>query len=220
MQGILITAPGVFEYRKDLQVPVPKKDEVRIKVLAAGICGTDVHIVRGDESLINYITTPLVLGHEFCGEIDSCGENVTGFKQGDYVSAEMHEVCYTCRACKDNKLHACENTKIHGLHLDGSFADFTIVPAKNVVKLPKSIPIKVAAIMDALGNAVHAVCKTNVRDRIVSIIGFGPIGAMACEVALFSQASHLYVVDINEKALERAAQWDRTKRANGQGYNS
>lgn len=207
MQGIVITGPGKFEYQTGLPVPVPGPGEVRLKVLAAGICGTDIHIARGDESLMSLISPPMILGHEFCGEVDAFGKDVNGFKVGEYVSAEMHEVCYKCRACRDKKYHACEGTKIHGLQLNGAFADFVVVSATNVVKLPASIPVKVAAVMDALGNAVHTVCKTDTRDRDVAIIGYGPIGAMAAEVAIFGNTAHLYIIDINKRALERAKLW-------------
>ncbi len=207
MQGIVITGPGTFEYRTDLPDPIPGPGEVRIRVSAAGICGTDVHIVRGDESLVKMLHPPVILGHEFCGKVDSWGSGVSGFTAGEYVTAEMHQVCSHCRACRDGKYHACEATKIQGLHANGAFADYVIVPATNVVKLPSSIPVKVGAILDALGNAVHTVSKTEVKGKIVAIIGYGAIGAMACEVARFLQASHIYIVEVNKRCLDRASAW-------------
>ncbi|MBL7663271.1 alcohol dehydrogenase catalytic domain-containing protein [bacterium] len=207
MEAIVITGPGQFEYRDNQAVPEPGTDEIRVRVLGAGICGTDVHITRGDQSVMNMVKPPLVLGHEFCGVIDKTGPGVTGFSKGDYVSAEMHQVCKTCPACADGKYHACVHTKVNGIHCDGAFAEYVVVPAWNVVKLPKSIPIKVASIMDALGNAVHTSSKAPIKGRTVAIVGYGPIGAMASEIAVFLGAAHVFIIDISSQALSRAENW-------------
>lgn len=207
MEAIVLTGRNQFEYRDNQTVPRPGPDEVRLRVLAAGICGTDVHITQGDESILSMIKPPVILGHEFCGEVEAVGAQVRNLKVGDYVSSEMHLVCKQCPACKDSKFHACQFTKVQGIHQDGAFASFVVVPAWNVVKLPRSIPIKVGAILDALGNAVHTTCKTNLRDRSVTIIGYGPIGAMSTEIANFCEASHIYIVDVNDQALARAQHW-------------
>ncbi|HKB16834.1 MAG TPA: alcohol dehydrogenase catalytic domain-containing protein, partial [Planctomycetota bacterium] len=128
MRAVEVTAPGAFRLRTDVPVPVPGPGLVRIRVLVAGICGTDVHICRGDPSVAKMLKTPLVLGHEFCGEVDALGPGVNGFTPGTYVSAEMHEPCGSCGACLAGKRHACQRTKIHGVQLDGCFADFVVVP--------------------------------------------------------------------------------------------
>ncbi len=212
MKGIQLVAPGQFRLRDDLPLPQPGPREVRIRVAAAGICGTDVHICQGDPSMNGIIAPPVVLGHEFCGHVDAIGPEVQGLQPGDYVSAEMHEVCGDCPACRDGAFHACMSTKIRGINLDGAFAEFVVVSAGNVVKLPAGLPVHVAAILDPLGNAVHTVMKVPVKDRTVAIVGYGPIGAMCGEVALFAGARHIFILDVADQALQRAADWIRDRK--------
>lgn len=209
MKGVQLSAPGQYRLRTDLPVPEPGPGEVRLRVAASGICGTDVHICRGDPSMNQLIKPPVVLGHEFCGHVDKLGPGVDEKKLplGTYASAEMHEVCGKCPACKSGAYHACATARIRGINLDGAFAEFVVVSAGNVVKLPPGLPVKVAAILDPLGNAVHTTMKVPVDGRTVAIIGFGPIGAMCGEVAVFAGASHLYVVDVADSALSRARAW-------------
>jgi threonine 3-dehydrogenase len=207
MKGIQLVAPGQFRLRQDLPIPEPGPGEVRIRVAAAGICGTDVHICAGDPSMTGIIAPPVVLGHEFCGHIDALGPDVEDLYQGDYVSAEMHEVCGDCPACQDGAFHACMSTRIRGVNLDGAFAEFVVVTAGNTVKLPPALPVKVAAILDPLGNAVHTVMKVPVKDRDVAIVGYGPIGAMCGEVAMHAGARRLFLLDVSDRALQRAGEW-------------
>jgi len=209
MRGIQLTAPGQFRLRDDLPVPEPGPDEVRIRVAAAGICGTDVHICSGDPSMNGIVSPPVVLGHEFCGHVDKLGSKVDPGRihEGRYVSAEMHEVCGHCPACLDGARHACMNTRIRGINLDGAFAEFVCVSAGNVVPLPEDLPTKVGAILDPLGNAVHTTMKVPVQGRNVAIVGYGPIGAMCGEVATFVGTQHLYIVDVTDRALQRAREW-------------
>ncbi|MCI0586469.1 MAG: alcohol dehydrogenase catalytic domain-containing protein [Planctomycetes bacterium] len=207
MRAVEVTAPGAFRLRTDAPVPVPGPGQVRIRVLVAGICGTDVHICRGDPSVAKMLKTPLVLGHEFCGDVDALGLGVNGFTPGTYVSAEMHEPCGRCGACLAGKRHACQRTMIHGVQLDGCFADFVVVPAANVVRLPRSLPTKVGAILDPLGNAVHTAFKVDVRGKRVAVVGMGPIGAMTAEVAACAGAARIFAVDVKKQALERARAW-------------
>lgn len=209
MKGIQLTAPGKYRLRTDLVVPEPGPGEVRLRVAAAGICGTDVHICSGDPSMNGLIAPPVVLGHEFCGHVDKLGPGVDAAKLplGTYVSAEMHEICGECPACRNGAFHACATAHIRGINLDGAFAEFVVVSATNVVVLPKDLPVHAAAILDPLGNAVHTVMKVPVEGKTVAIVGFGPIGAMCGEVALFAGAAHLFVLDVSEQALGRARHW-------------
>ncbi len=210
MKAVELYAPGKFRLREDVPVPEPKPHEVRIKVSAAGICGTDVHICAGHSSMNKLVETPVILGHEFCGVIDKLGSAVSAdlrLAVDDYVSAEMHEVCRHCLACLDGAFHACMNHRIRGVNLDGAFADYVVVTATNVVKLPRELPQKVGAILDPLGNAVHAALKVPVEQRRVAVIGYGPIGAMITQVVQFVGARHLFVVDVSQEALERARAW-------------
>ncbi len=208
MKAVELYAPGKVRLRDDAAIPEPASGEVRIKVLAAGICGTDVHICSGDPSMSDLIAPPVILGHEFCGHIDSLGDAVSQeIAVGDYVSAEMHEVCYDCPACKHKQFHACAKTKIRGVSLPGAFADYVIVSASNVVKLPAELPPKVGAILDPLGNAVHTALKVPVEGRKVGVIGFGPIGAMCAEVVSFAGAEKIFILDVSDNALGRAREW-------------
>jgi threonine 3-dehydrogenase len=119
----------------------------------------------------------------------------------------MHEICGTCPACRSGAYPACATARIRGINLNGAFAEFVVVSAGNVVPLPADLPVQVGAILDPLGNAVHTVMKTDVKDRSVAIIGYGPIGAFCGEVATFVGASHIYIVDVADQALARAREW-------------
>jgi len=209
LKGVQLASPGQYRVRKDLTVPEPQEGEVRIKVAAAGICGTDVHICSGDPSMNALIAPPVTLGHEFCGHIDKLGDGVdeSQYPLGAYVSAEMHEICGECPACVSEAYHACATARIRGINLDGAFAEYVVVTASNVVKLPEGLPVQVGAILDALGNAVHTTLKVPVEKKQVAIVGFGPIGALCGEVASFVGAEHIYVVDVADKALARAKAW-------------
>ena len=210
MKAVELYAPGKFRLREDVPVPEPKPHEARIKVSAAGICGTDVHICAGHPSMNRLVETPVILGHEFCGVIDKLGSAVSPdlkLAVDDYVSAEMHEVCQHCLACLEGASHACMNHRIRGVNLNGAFADYAVVTATNVVKLPAKLPQRVGAILDPLGNAVHAALKVPVEHRRVAIIGYGPIGAMTADVVQFIGARQQFVVDVSREALDRARAW-------------
>ena len=209
MKGVQLTAPGQYRLRTDLPVPEPGPNEVRLKVAASGICGTDVHICAGDPSMTGLVAPPVTLGHEFCGHVDKLGPGVDEKKLplGSYVSAEMHEICGVCPACRTGAFHACATARIRGINLNGAFAEFVVVSAGNVVKLPQNLPIQVAAILDPLGNAVHTTMKVPVKDRTVAIVGYGPIGAFCGEIAAFEGASHVFVLDVADLALQRAREW-------------
>ena len=200
---------GRWEYRDNVPVPEPRFGEVRIAVAACGICGTDVHIAKGDVSLKPLLAPPFVQGHEFCGYIDKLGEGVTGLEVGALVSAEMHEVCGHCPACLDGKAHACANTRYRGLNEDGSFADYVVVSASNVVVLPAKTPLRIAAFLDPLGNAVHTACKVPVEGKTVLVAGYGAIGAMVVEVVAFLGAKEIHVMDVKGKALRNAEERGR-----------
>lgn len=204
MRAIVVPEFGRWEYRDDVPVPEPGPGEVRIAVAACGICGTDVHIAKGDASLKPLLEPPFVQGHEFCGHVDKLGEGVTGPAVGTLVSAEMHEVCGHCPACLQGKAHACANTRYRGLNENGSFADYVVVSASNVVAVPPEVPVQIAAFLDPLGNAVHTACKVPVQNKRVLVAGYGAIGAMVVEVVAFLGASEIHVMDVKGKALRAA----------------
>jgi threonine 3-dehydrogenase len=197
---------------RDVAVPRPGPGEVLIRVAAAAVCGTDKHIYHWDPSIHAKVQPPRIYGHEFCGFIEAVGDGGARGHEGvlhagDYVSAEMHVVCGECYQCRRGDGHICIRTKIYGLDEDGAFAEFVKVPASNVVRLPKFIPPRVGAFLDALGNAVHTTQIIDLAGKSVAITGFGPIGAMSAAIAEHSGASTVIVTDVSDHALETARRW-------------
>ncbi len=197
---------------RDCPVPKPGPGEVLIRVAGAAICGTDKHIYHWDPSIQAKVQPPRIYGHEFCGFVEELGpggerahEGI--LKIGDYVSAEMHIICGECFQCRRGDGHICVRTKIYGLDEDGAFAEFVKVPSSNVIKLPKFIPPRVGAFLDALGNAVHTTQVIDLAGKSVAITGFGPIGAMSAAIAQHSGASLVIVTDVSDHALETARRW-------------
>lgn len=199
---------------RECPTPVPGAGEILLRVAAAAICGTDKHIYHWDPSIQDKVRTPRIYGHEFCGFVEELGPNTesSGLRRGDYVSAEMHVVCGFCRQCRVGDGHICVNTKILGLHGDGAFAEFVKVPATNVIPLDAAtVPLRVGAFLDALGNAVHTTQVVDLAGKSVAITGFGPIGAMAAAIAQHSGASRIIVADVSDAALETARKWAARK---------
>ncbi|TAH35254.1 MAG: L-threonine 3-dehydrogenase [Planctomycetota bacterium] len=201
--------PGAALYLENASEPHPGPGEVRVRVANTGICGTDRHIFHWDASVAAMMQPPVIIGHEFCGHVDELGEGVNGWERGAYVSAEMHFVCGTCRACRAGRQHVCERTRIGGVHRNGCFAEWVVVPAGNLVRLdPKVVPPHVGAFLDALGNAVHTVqAVSGVAGRHVLVSGYGAIGAMAAAVVEFEGAASLTITEVAPGHLERARRW-------------
>ncbi len=201
--------PGAAVFVADLPDPQAGVGEVRVRIANAAICGTDRHIFHWDSSVASMLTPPVVIGHEFCGHIDQIGSEVSGWEEGDYVSAEMHIVCGKCRACRAGNQHVCEQTKIAGLHRDGAFAEFVVLPAANLVRLdPEVVPPHIGAFLDALGNAVHTVqSASSIAGRHVLLSGYGAIGAMASAVVEFEGAASLSITEVAPGHLARAREW-------------
>lgn len=177
--------------------------DVLIRVRATAICGTDLDIYKSDPDLIERMkrTIPVITGHEFCGDVIEVGKDVKRVKPGDYVSAEMHILCGECVNCRTGNGHVCINTVIKGIDADGCFAEYVVVPASNIVKLPEDLPIEVAAYLDAIGNAVHTLSQVDVVGKRVAILGAGPIGIMGAAIAKQSGASEVLITDINDGLL-------------------
>jgi len=202
----------------DVPTPEPGVGEVRVRVQAAAICGSDRHIYHWDPSVRHMIHPPRVYGHEFCGEIDVVGPEPgrDDLQPGDYVSAEMHVTCGRCTPCRSGQAHVCKRTEIIGFHHDGTFAEYVIVPARNVIRLPREIvPLKIGAFLDALGNAVHTVQDHRLTDARVAVLGYGPIGAMAAAIAEHQNAGHIYILDVSELAIAQAERWRADRGAPG-----
>ena len=204
MLAIVKEAPGVGFVLKEVPIPEVNAGEVKIRIIKTAICGTDSHIDKWDAWSSRTIKPPIIVGHEFVGEIAELGAGVTGFEIGDIVSAEGHLVCEHCRNCKAGRRHLCINTIGVGVNRDGCFAEYLVVPASNVLKVMPGISLDVAACFDPLGNAVHSVLKFDIAGEDVLITGAGPIGIMAAALCRFCGAKKIAVTDTNNYRLELA----------------
>ncbi|NOX55333.1 MAG: L-threonine 3-dehydrogenase [Planctomycetes bacterium] len=188
------------------EVPVPEIgiNDVLIKVLRTGICGTDLHIYNWDAWAQKTIPVPLVIGHEFVGEIIAVGSNVHDFQPGDIVSGEGHVVCGRCRNCMAGRRHLCADTKGIGVNRPGAFAEYLVLPQTNVWYHDRSIPRDIQAIFDPFGNAVHTALSFPVLGEDVLITGAGPIGLMAAAIVKYAGARYTVITDVNPYRLELA----------------
>ncbi len=194
--------PGLV--MEDVPVPAIGRDDVLIKVLRTGVCGTDLHIYEWDGWAQANVPAPLVIGHEFVGEIVELGADVHDLQTGDLVSGEGHLVCGRCRNCMAGRRVQCAHTKGVGVNHPGAFAEFIALPATNVWRHPPDIDLDVAAIFDPFGNAVHTALTFPVLGEDVLITGAGPIGLMAAIVARHAGARHVVVTDVSPYRLELA----------------
>ena len=188
-------------------VPTPRigADDVLVKVRRAGICGTDLHIHHWDQWSRNRIRPPVVLGHEFMGEVVETGRRVENIEVGDRVSAEGHLVCGHCEFCGTARAHVCPDTRIIGIDRDGAFAEHVSIPAANIIHIPESISDDHAALFDPLGNAFHTVLHTDVAGRVVAIVGCGPIGLFAIGIARAAGAARVIAIEPHEGRRALAA---------------
>ena len=187
-------------------VPEPEYgiNDVLIRVLRTGICGTDLHIDAWDAWAQKTIPVPMVIGHEFVGEVVACGSNVTDFDPGEVVSGEGHVVCGRCRNCMAGRRHLCAHTSGVGVNRPGAFAELISLPMTNIWHHDPGIDLDVAAIFDPFGNAVHTALQFPVLGEDVLITGAGPIGCMAAAVVRHAGARHVVVSDLNPYRLEIA----------------
>jgi threonine 3-dehydrogenase len=189
---------------EDVPEPAIGINDVKIRVLATGICGTDLHIYDWDAWAQATIHTPLTIGHEFVGEIAEIGSNVADLKVGELVSGEGHVVCGRCRNCLAGRRHLCAHTKGVGVDRPGAFAEYIVLPVTNVWRHHAGVPLEIAAIFDPLGNAVHTALAFPVLGEDVLVTGAGPIGVMAAAVARHAGARYVVVTDINPYRLDLA----------------
>lgn len=193
---------------KDIPEPNPGPGEVKIRVLRAGLCGTDLHIYNWDDWAASMLKPPLTIGHEFYGEIVEIGPDVAegddGLKVGMGVSVEGHVVCGRCRNCRAGRRHMCIRTNSIGVNRDGAFADYVVVPASNVWVQPPAIDPELGAIFDPLGNAFHTALQTPMIGEDILITGAGPIGCMAAAIAKHAGARNVVVTDVAEFRLDLA----------------
>ncbi|MGC5583145.1 L-threonine 3-dehydrogenase [Ornithinimicrobium sp. W1679] len=210
MRALVKPRPGPGLELVEVPEPSPGLGEVKIRVLRAGLCGTDLHIESWDEWAASMLRPPLVVGHEFYGEVVEVGEGVPaderyGLRPGQRVSVEGHVVCGHCRNCRAGRRHMCVNTSNLGVNRDGCFADFVVVPHSNVWVQPDLIDPDLGAVFDPLGNAVHTALSFPLEGEDVLITGAGPIGVMAAAVVRHAGARHVVVTDVSAPRLELAA---------------
>ncbi|MBQ4813536.1 L-threonine 3-dehydrogenase [Pseudoalteromonas luteoviolacea] len=198
----------------DVPKPEMGHNDLLIKIRKTAICGTDVHIYKWDEWSQNTIPTPMVVGHEYVGEIVDMGQEVRGFSIGDRVSGEGHITCGHCRNCRGGRVHLCRNTIGVGVNREGSFAEYLVIPAYNAFKIPDNISDELASIFDPFGNAVHTALSFDLVGEDVLITGAGPIGIMAAAVAKHVGARHVVITDVNEYRLDLARKMGATKAVN------
>src|SRR3954464_16035305 len=195
-------APG-FELT-DRPEPDAGPGEVKIRVLRPGLCGTDLHIESWDAWAASAVRTPLIPGHEFCGEVIDVGDGVRDVHVGAIVSGEGHLVCGTCRNCRAGRRHLCIRTVGVGVNRDGAFAEYVVIPESNAWVHPPGFDPDLAAIFDPFGNAVHTALQFPVVGEDVLITGAGPIGLMAAEVCRHVGARYVVITDVSPYRLRLA----------------
>ncbi|MEA3042085.1 MAG: threonine 3-dehydrogenase [Sphingomonadales bacterium] len=205
-------APGLW--LMDVPEPEAGPNDVLIRVKRTAICGTDLHIYKWDEWAQKTIPVPMVVGHEFVGEIVEVGENVNDYTPGMIVSGEGHIVCGRCRNCMAGRRHLCPYTSGVGVNRPGAFAEYISIPNANVWHHADGIDLDVASIFDPFGNAVHTALQWDMVGEDVLITGAGPIGAMAAAVARHAGARHVVITDVNDYRLELAKQLGATRTVN------
>lgn len=196
--------------------PIPKigPNDLLIKIRKTAICGTDMHIFHWDEWSQQTIPVPMIVGHEYVGEVQEIGSEVAGFSIGDRVSGEGHITCGHCRNCRAGRRHLCRNTTGVGVDRQGAFAEYLVIPAFNAFKIPDNISDDMAAIFDPFGNAVHTALSFDLVGEDVLVTGAGPIGIMAAAVARHVGARHVVITDVNDYRLSLAKQMGVTRAVN------
>ncbi|MBI1799115.1 MAG: L-threonine 3-dehydrogenase [Candidatus Eisenbacteria bacterium] len=204
MRAVVKATAGPGAEIREVPVPTCLPCELLLRVLRAGVCGTDLHIFEWDRWSQGRIRPPVTLGHEFVGEVLERGEGVANFSAGDRVSCESHIICNTCLACRTGNGHVCENTRILGVDVNGGFAQYVTVPAANAWRAPSNISIEAAAVMEPLGNAVHTAFAGALSGCNIAVTGCGPIGLFAIGVARAAGAARVFASDVSAYRLELA----------------
>lgn len=204
MDALVKTEAGVGLKLMKMPVPVAGPGEVLIKVHKTAICGTDVHIYNWDPFAQQHIKPPMIIGHEYVGEIAALGDGVTGFKIGQRVSGEGHITCGHCRNCHNGNIQWCKDTVGVGVDRDGAFAEYLVIPASNVIAIDESLDEEVVSFFDAFGNATHTALMWNLVGEDVLITGAGPIGIMAAGICKYAGARRVVITDLNDYRLDLA----------------
>ncbi len=188
----------------EVEMPTVCPGDVLIKIKIAGICGTDLHVYSWDEWSAKRLKLPVVLGHEFCGEVVEVGSEVRRVRVGDLVTAECHITCGHCYQCKTGQAHVCSHVEVCGIDRNGSFAEYLVMPEHYVWELAPEIPAEVGAIFDPIGNAVHTVLSGEIAGTTVAVVGCGPIGLAAIPIARAAGATRVVGFDISDFRLALA----------------
>lgn len=204
MKSLVKAKPEVGLWMQESPEPETGINDVLIKVRRTAICGTDMHIWKWDEWAQKTIPVPMIVGHEFVGEIVDSGSNVSDFQVGQIVSGEGHVVCGRCRNCMAGRRHMCADAQGIGVNRPGAFAEYLSIPAANVWLHDQSIDLDVASLFDPYGNAVHTALQFDVLGEDVLVVGAGPIGIMAAAVCRHAGARHVVVTDLNDDRLALA----------------
>ncbi len=207
MKGLVkeLPQPGAV-LREDLPIPEIKEDELLVRVKAAAICGTDMHIYPWTQWAQERLKLPMVFGHEFAGEVVAVGSAVRRFKPGDRVAGETHIPCKNCYQCQTGNEHICESMKIIGVHTPGCFSDYIALPEACAWRLDDDIDYQTGALLEPMGVAVHGVLSGEIGGRSIAIYGCGPIGVMGVGVAAACGASKIFAFDLGERKLALAKQ--------------
>ena len=204
MKALVKEIPGPGLSIRHVPIPDPGPCDVLVKVSAAAICGTDLHIYNWDKWAASRIKPPVIIGHEMSGHIVKVGSAVTAWHEGDYISAECHKICGQCFQCRTGQGHVCRDYSILGVDFDGCFAGYVRIPQASLWKNEPHLPPEVACLQDPVGNAVLAVTSVDVMGKAVLITGCGPIGLFAVGVSKAMGASEVIAVDINDFRLDLA----------------
>lgn len=199
---------------KELDVPELGPKDVLVRVGAAAICGTDIHIYNWSDWAAARVRPPMIFGHEFCGEVVGTGGAVTMVKMGDLVAAETHIPCGKCFQCRTGAQHICQDMAILGVHTDGAFADYAVIPEICAWRLPPGTDPEVGAVYEPFGVAAHGVLMHNLAGSSVAVFGCGPIGLFAIGIAQAAGAARIYAVDVVDFRLGMAKDMGATATLN------
>ena len=214
MKALVKKEAKIGLWLEDVPMPDVGINDVLIKVKRTAICGTDMHIYNWDEWAQKTIPVPMVVGHEFVGEIVEVGDNVIDFRKGQIVSGEGHVVCGRCRNCMAGRRHLCAHTSGVGVNRPGAFAEYVSLPMSNVWEHREGIDLDIAALFDPFGNATHTALQWDLLGEDVLITGAGPIGAMAAAVCRHAGARHVVITDVIDNRLDLALEMGATRAIN------
>jgi threonine 3-dehydrogenase len=203
MRALIKASPAPGVDLLETPVPVPGTGEVLVRVLAASVCGTDVHIERWDAWAQEHVRPPMIFGHEMAGIVVAHGPGTGRIALGELVAAETHLVDWTCYQCRTGRAHVCQHLRILGVHAPGTFAEYAKIPETNAW-VSEGLAPEVAALQEPMGNAVHAAFVEEIAGQSVAITGCGPIGLMAVAIARIAGARHVFATDLMPERLEMA----------------